>query len=417
MICPQKCQSQFHADSCVYRTKWLNHNKGSFVRIIADGPPVATEKIKKWIRDPDHGFLHGLLTAFFVTMLKYPNGISTEIYEEQTSKKINTPITDYERLIVSALLHDFVKSCFQKEPHDSLLKNYFFSLSKEVYEHADPKNLNFLVYADRWELLRYKDYKNWINFDHLYFDSLEIKEQILGFQHHMRPALEQLFLGFDDVWLRHSPEKNWNNKKFSKLTPNCFYPPHGYWNARQDDENFYAIEIGTLPPRACLIHGYAKNNSKFDDDPSSYSPYGLISLKNAKKFHYTDKLPMITPCVRVDMACDDLDIQKSKKQKWPTTKHLGDTWEKVIKKNGYANSTFISREHLASQSKIPLKNWIFLYDDNRHLEKLYPQGKKKFIKDWTILLKKSAGVINLHLAANILEIAKQVEAILLCIKT
>lgn len=411
LICPQKCQIQFKEDHFCYRNKWENHNKGALVRIFSDGPSIDRDIIKMWAKDTEHGLLHGIIVAFFAMLNKYEE-IPNKVLLEQTSEKINTPITYDEKLVASCILHDFLKTYCKEEPHDKLLENLFFSLTKETYEHSNPTEISDLVIGDRWELLRYKDYESWVDFNLLFFSSEKQRKEIVCFEKYLRPAIEKLFLGVDDIWLRHSPEKIWANNKFKNLTSEDLYPPKGYWEARQDNSDFYAVEIGTIPPRGCLLHGYAKNNSLTDDDPASYSPYGLISLSNAKKYYNNNNnMPMFSPCVRVDK---DTDLPT--KEVWNSQRHLGDDWKEVIKTNGYTNNTFISREHLAVQSKVPLKEWLFLYDDNRNIPKLASKGRKKIERDW-VLFKNSSGVINLHIATNLLELAKQIETILICIKT
>jgi len=407
MVCPQSCHIQFVNDICKYRTKWKGHNKGALVRILADGPPVPSQTIKVWGQDTEHGLFHGVMTAFFAMLYKYPNGIPDTEFDEQTSVKINTPITENERLICTCLVHDFAKSCFAVEPHDQILRNWFFSLTDTGYSHSNPSEINELVVADRWELMRFSDYKNWIKPELLnFYNSNKQKIQLGCFHAHIRPALEKLIVGRDDVWFRHTPERMWVNDQFSKLTKDSIYPPPGFWKAKQDSNDYYAVETGTLPPRACLLHGYTKNNSPSDTDPASYSPYGMISLSTLKQHDSAGKL--VQPCVRVDK---DESLGSGKNQNlWPTKRWLGENWSEIIDKSGFANNVFISREHLSTCAKVPLKNWIFLYDDGGL------DGRKKLERDWPNILTNSGGLARVHLATNFMELLKQIESVLIAVR-
>ena len=412
LVCPQKCHTQFSGDVCNYRTKWKNHNKGALVRILADGPRIDSQSVLKWSKDVEHGLFHGVMTAFIAMMFKHPDGIPEHIFEEQTSSKINTAITADERIVVTCLVHDFVKSSFEKEPHDFLLKDYFYNLSDIVYSHSSPKDINELIVADRWELLRYPNWKDWVDFDMLNHFSHKTTSMLIAFYSHLRPALEKMIFYKDDVWFRHSPERMWVNDSFPNLNSHSNYPPKGFWPARQDNEDYFAVEIGTMPPKACLIHGYTKNNSSTDTDAASYSPYGMINLLTLNKFaNKDDYYRVVSPCVRVDP--DDSPGSGTKPPKWSPERHLGDNWSEDIRKTGYSENIFISREHLCVQGQVPLKEWIFLYDDNRDTQY---GSKERINRDWPNLFVNSKGVVNLHLACNFIELLKQLEVILLSLR-
>lgn len=410
MVCPQKCQNQFAGDHCRYRSAWTTHSKGSLVRILADGPSVREEVISAWAEDTEHGLFHGIMTAFFAFLYKYPDGLPNEIYQEQNSKTINTPIDENEFLISSCLVHDFVRSSIKEEPHDQKLKEWFFSLDESTYTHSVPPNISPLVVGDRWELLRFSDYSEWLDENKLNMMPKKLQSKIKSFHQHIRPALEKMIAEKNDVWFRHSPEKLWENHNFKKLTSESCYPPKGYWNAREDDDSYFAVETGTMPPRGCLLHGYARNNSLDNTDPSSYSPYGMINLKSLKQYSDKNK-KTISPCVRVT-AMEDVELP------WENKNWLGDDWANIIKQTGYAKNTFISRDHLAASSEVPLKEWIFLYDDNKFTKnpELIKRAEKRLLDCW-LFLKNSKGLVKLQLATNFIEIFKQIETILIALRT
>ena len=67
----------------------------------------------------------------------------------------------------STILHDFLKSNgYQQELHDKELIHFFDKLVPETYQHSnssDKYKNNLLIKADRIELRRYDDYKEWVD--------------------------------------------------------------------------------------------------------------------------------------------------------------------------------------------------------------------------------------------------------------
>ncbi len=102
--------------------------------------------IHNWIKDTEHGVFHGLMVGFIA-------------YLYQPSTAIN--------LFYDFILHDFIKCSFGNQDHDISLKQYFV-LDEETYRHSNPSDIYHpLVVADRVELMRYPDHKQWLKWDQL----------------------------------------------------------------------------------------------------------------------------------------------------------------------------------------------------------------------------------------------------------
>ena len=148
---------------------------------------ISLMKINNFFKDSEHGFFHGVMVSFICFLINdQPNFIERN--------------NDMYQLYASATLHDFLKpnGVPQKE-HDILLRSYYNKLCEETYSHSSPPLENqekHLIIADRLELRRYKDYKEWV--DDRFYDlyakmSPELNEKLNYFYDYMRPNLETNF--------------------------------------------------------------------------------------------------------------------------------------------------------------------------------------------------------------------------------
>jgi hypothetical protein len=115
---------------------------GALQRLAASCAPLRPADLAAWHSCLEHGSFHGLMTAFCAFVL--------------------SPEPACERLLVSCLLHDFARTFGPVEGHDARLADYFPGLLPETYDHSAPKRLSTLVRADRLELQRYPDHREWL---------------------------------------------------------------------------------------------------------------------------------------------------------------------------------------------------------------------------------------------------------------
>ena len=115
--------------------------------IRIDSNALCVKNYEQWLKNPEHGMVHGYLVAFFACYIGNPN----------------------RRLIITCLIHDCLK-CAGREPHDKLLYDEYRDLDPVAYTHSNPTpsdTHNPLIIGDRLELMRYPDYKSWIKMDML----------------------------------------------------------------------------------------------------------------------------------------------------------------------------------------------------------------------------------------------------------
>ncbi len=418
VICPSKSCLQFKGDLQFARTRWKAHNKGAFIRIISDGPHIPSDHIEKWFKDGDHGIIHGIMTAYFSFLNRFPRGIPTEVIKEQTSEHKSDAITEEEFLLTACLFHDFYKSIFGDENHDENLRQIFPNLPEYTFNHAKPRTINDLVIGDRWELLRYPDSDTWL--DKQKISNLYKNHNQVVFQKHFRPAIGMIFENLDKVWLRHSPERTWveqNDLAYSKIDRAEVFPLLGHWPAREDEDGYFSIEVGKWPLSGRMIMGYAFCNpgDEARNNPSCYCPYGLIPIEKIKKTYAPSALDRrISPCARVT---PDKSPGCGRKE-FSFNNTLGENWPETLREKGVAHGSFICRDHLCAKSSVPLNEWIFAYDDNRHCEDefMVKSGRQRFMKNWDTLFVNSAGVVNLHLANNLISICEQIKNLLIALR-
>ena len=139
---------------------------------------ISNDYYINYFNDIEHGFFHGFCCCYISYIIN--------------NKKLDV------QLIYSLLLHDFLKcNGYSQEMHDKKLINYYPKLLPETYTHSNPsEENNILIYCDRLELRRYKDYKDWI--DNRYYKiydnfDLEEKTEINYFYNNIRPLLEKIY--------------------------------------------------------------------------------------------------------------------------------------------------------------------------------------------------------------------------------
>lgn len=133
------------------------HHKGLFNKILLNSKLHRTENpkieyFKFFLNDEYHGVVHGLFTGFIVYLL----------YKEKNIW-INAEEHDIVEQFTTSLLHDF---CKIENGHDKYLKNVIPNLLPETYSHSNPLSSDenkFLIIADRFELMRFPDWKKWVD--------------------------------------------------------------------------------------------------------------------------------------------------------------------------------------------------------------------------------------------------------------
>lgn len=232
-----------------------------------DGRPAGPE-LARWRADPDHGLLHGLVTAYFA--VKLASGWT--IPELRGNAAL-------QRLIASCLLHD----CARVD---------------EV--RGGPR-------AQAHRIARH---------EHLDLPHDRARFEVRAFHAFIHPALAKLFRARTEVWLRHGAEEaDWRARyptaamvsKPKELWPNFYLPWRGF-------PGYWAVEVGELSAGINKPHLV-----------DYFFPAGLITIDDYR-------------------ACAD-------------------------------NPSIVSapgREHEIAHGAIPLREWIFVLQDNtlgqdRHL--------------------------------------------------
>lgn len=191
--------------------------------------------------DVEHGFFHGICAIYMSYILN-----------------------DYRldpRLVASLLLHDFLKcNGYSQETHDIELKKIFDALLPETYTHSNPTDgseTNLLIKSDRLELMRYSDWKTWVDnrlYDILNEISNEQKESIMLFYSDLRPILEYLYRNRKNIFIRHGPEEHPGPGEVHLYKNNTdTYPAQNSFMSLMH-KTAYPVEIDTLPLTKCSDH-------------------------------------------------------------------------------------------------------------------------------------------------------------------
>jgi hypothetical protein len=245
------------------------HTNNYLVKFLQPNHPLTTPGLVRWRFDPDHGLLHGLITAYFAVKLA----------GEWTIPELRENV-DVQRLIASCLVHDYAKVVSGDEPHDQELRQYFSLLLPETYSHSNPTDAVPLVKADRAELLRYED-KSWIDLDKV-LENLPHETahfEVWAFYKFIRPALARLFKGRTDIWLRHGAEEaDWRKayphksmvSRSKDLWPNFYYP----WPNRSE---YWAVEVGEITRRILTTVFFPSGLITIDEYRASEAKASIVS--------------------------------------------------------------------------------------------------------------------------------------------
>ena len=240
-------------------------NNSKFIELLIPTNRLDEEFFKNFINDTEHGLFHGICCCYIGYLL--------------SGKNFN------ENLMMSLVMHDFLKcNGFSQETHDNELFNYYEKLLPETYTHSNPEDdTKLLIKCDRIELMRYTDYKNWVDRRyHKIFEDIDVhtKEEILKFYKEIRPSLLYFYKNRESIFLRHGLEK------LSKMETSRIFPPPDSYMIIADNES-YPIEIDRVPfgfDHMDIIkqYGYCSNHGLFN---SWNKVKGFISLDDFTKFN------------------------------------------------------------------------------------------------------------------------------------
>ena len=268
-----------------------NHTHGGVVNLL-NRLKLPKSIWEKWILEPEHGFMHGFCTLYFAYHL-HPNkqALWDDLawYERKVDRH-KPRFTKADNLIVSCLIHDVMRLVYS-ENHDIKLMELSPLLLPEVYTHSNPEKDSLLVLSDRIELMRYQDYKIWVDESKL-TKQIELYggfDLINHFFKHIRPVLENMFVNRYDIWFSHALEIQdfpiWKAMDNGKPDANNFgvpYYPKFHWvpldpgftaYMKPEYKKYFSVHSGRLPFINCLSHTHRY-----------YGVQGIISLNTIKKY-------------------------------------------------------------------------------------------------------------------------------------
>ena len=314
------------------------HHNGIVNKYLNSKKPIKNN-LDLFLNDYEHGFFHGLMTAFCAFLITNP---SKKITEQGFDSD------DFEKLFSSCILHDFVK-CIegnQSENHDKKLRDYFSDLNEETYGHnclAEQYSDTALVMADRIELMRYSDYEDWTDerltsaFNKL---SEENQKDIKIFYLKIRPALENFYKKRNSIWIKHGLEgvkvkvgweSNAINAPKENINDNSTWPiKDSYYSPSSVEKQSENIKNGPYP---------------IEQDRFPFSAHG----------HYPKGKPIVS---RLSLGfCSNHNIGLI----WAKLKGYIDA-ETFHEKGGVIVDSE-ARDHLYAKSKIKITDWDFVYNN------------------------------------------------------
>ncbi len=321
-----------------------NHTHGGVIELL-NRIRIPRDACEKWILESEHGFLHGFCTLYLAYCLHPKKQLlwdDLHRYERHIDRGLPR-FTFADNMIVSYLFHDMMQFIYPDHPedHDKKLSELSNLFLPEVYTHSNPTSDSFLTNADRLELMRFKDYADWLDFSKIEKPTNEYggTSLINHFYDHIRPVIEKMFVSRNDIWFSHALEvpehpirKNaiWKTTGVSDVKNNLgvsFYPKfhwmpidEGYKAHMQPEyEKYFSVHSGRLPFNNCIAFtkGY-------------YRSQAIISLADVKKHN-------------CEITC--------------------------------APPSTAGRDHLfvIQNQKIPTKEWCFLYDFGTNKENQFQQ--------------------------------------------
>lgn len=296
------------------RCEGKGHNKGVINNYLKPKNPISIDFLENYFDDAEHGFFHGLTASFIVYLVNERN------YK-------NNKVDNLEKHFASSTLHDFLKcNGYSQNDHDKKLVDFFDKLLEETYSHSDPKDKDYdkhIIIADRLELRRYDDYKDWV--DKRFFDLYEMMDEemlktINLFYDTVRPALLYFYKNRKKPFIRHGME-HIDRKTYKK---GMIFPPQNSYSRFHKKEDYYSIEIDTPP---------------FCSTVDSYKVY---------KGLYNDKQ---------NGCCSNHDgfVQWNRLKGFITNDDFKDCGGEICISN--------KRDHLYATSQIELSNWTFMYQN------------------------------------------------------
>lgn len=290
------------------------HHHGALYQMMSRSDKIPYNLLEKWKIETEHGYFHGIMVLYFAWFF----GDQSDTHVCQKGHQID----ESEVMVPSCLFHDFVKVCGGTDSgHDVALRKWFNFLSEDTYTHSHPDQETLLVMGDRMELLRFKDWRQWVKpqvlkrqFD--LYGTIEVNH----FFRHVRPVMERMFRCSDEVWIAHVLESSDNL--------GVRHYPKAHWKACDEGYSEYvdsqthklfSVNTGKLP---CESVGSCVGHTA-----SNGYPRGLISFSDLLR-----------------SGCDLVAPPLS-------------TW---------------GRDHpfVVENKKIPIENWVFIYEDLEELEKL-----------------------------------------------
>lgn len=220
---------------------------------------MSKEEYAMWLNDLEHGFCHGLMVAFIMFLLADRAKCYAEVghFGEDSYLK-GEPIRKtpkVEAAFIAGLFHDFQKTIGQPVDHDTKLRERFDFFDDAVYRHSNPQpdDLNNpLVKADRLELMRYTDYKDWCDIGML--DQNVIKQwRITHFYNFIRPAISKIIEDLNAIWVSHVIEETLDTS--SDVYPDLHWIAHDpSMPETADIGQYFSVNIGKIPIIRCHKH-------------------------------------------------------------------------------------------------------------------------------------------------------------------
>lgn len=351
------------------------HSYVNLNRFMWDGDKFSEEAIKDFEEDTEHGIFHGVMTFLMAsliddTLIERLEESVSKCNEDALRKKYAEDLPDgfhekrfdmaqkcYEeaiknlKIVPSCLFHDAYRCIFESENHDSELRKYFPLLEEATYSHSHPGKEHedsILVRADRVELFRYKNHKEWAK-EKIIFNGLSADKinKIKLFYGKIRPALEKAYRRRKERWIRHGVEGDILEYELKDNYPSSII---GFWGAKNNSQvvlgskekgrKYWSVEIGLGAINGCFGH------EEFSGEMPSYVKLqGKLTMSEYKHF----------------------------------------TGEELY--------SCILRDHLVATGKAPLQKWIFNHKGltEKELEKVLKADIKICSE---ILLEKLLRVIN-----------------------
>lgn len=255
MFCGRCLRDQWPEQARLSRFK--GHTRGAAIDFFASRNIVISElKLSSFMSDTEHGFFHGLCTAFHFFLLereRFATDDMRDLFVDSARGRARA-----ENELLTCLVHDFHRVVVGPAGHDQELQRWFHpdQLDRSTLTHSKPPEITPLVLADRLELQRYPDWGNWFNKNMTPGVSDSTWNLSRHFNKFLRPGLELLYEHRNGRWLRHGVEIP-ENYDFQHV--NTFPQLGGFHKSRSSDPErilspAYAVEFGRLYDSCLLEH-------------------------------------------------------------------------------------------------------------------------------------------------------------------